>query len=332
MRLIEVLDEHTHLLEKRVGTRGEAEQLRQLADDDRDAEAVHVSDLHLLGEQVGDETEFSKPEPNLGEADEHRQHARQRDRGLGVAAREQRRYRGQDQRGDRRVGPEDQHPRGAEHRVADQARDRRVKTRDRRKPGELGVRHALRDEDRGEDDPGEEVRSQPRALIGTRGANAWHPAFGRRCELRRATAHRSSAGPRYPRGEQAGRKTHRRARLGSRSEHRCAHGSTRRRPPAERSPAPIAAARRTRRWRTRPRRRCDPRGTMLTAACGSASGAIAGMDGACARAAWRGRSPRPRRSRSRRSRCQRPCAPLGLRRRRSRPRSEAKAGSSSPPV
>ena len=43
-------------------------------------EAVHVADLHLLGEQVGDEPELAQAEADLGEADEHRQHAGQRDR------------------------------------------------------------------------------------------------------------------------------------------------------------------------------------------------------------------------------------------------------------
>ena len=46
--------------EERVGVGGEAEQLRQLSDDDRDAEAVHVADLHLLGEEVGDEPELAR--------------------------------------------------------------------------------------------------------------------------------------------------------------------------------------------------------------------------------------------------------------------------------
>ena len=49
-------------------------------DDDRDREAVHVADLDLLGEQVGDEAELPQAEPDLGEPDEDREHARQRDR------------------------------------------------------------------------------------------------------------------------------------------------------------------------------------------------------------------------------------------------------------
>ena len=68
-----------------VGIGGEPEELRQLADDDRDREAVHVADLHLLGEQVGDEPELGEPEPDLDRADDQRHHARQRDRGRRIA-------------------------------------------------------------------------------------------------------------------------------------------------------------------------------------------------------------------------------------------------------
>ena len=48
LRLVEVVRERAQLPEERIGVRGETEQLRQLADDDRDRKAVHVSDLHLL--------------------------------------------------------------------------------------------------------------------------------------------------------------------------------------------------------------------------------------------------------------------------------------------
>ena len=40
-----------------LGVSREAEQLGQLADDDDDRQSVHVADLHLVGEQVGDEAE-----------------------------------------------------------------------------------------------------------------------------------------------------------------------------------------------------------------------------------------------------------------------------------
>ena len=51
------------------------------------AEAVHVADLHLLGEQVGDEPELPEAEADLDEADEDGEHSGERDRGPRVAAR-----------------------------------------------------------------------------------------------------------------------------------------------------------------------------------------------------------------------------------------------------
>ena len=109
------------------------------------AEAVHVADLHLLGEQVGDEAELAEPEPDLDEADEAAPASRRgRSRSRVAAGDEQRRDGGEDQRRDRRVGPEHQHARRAEDRVADQAGDGGVEAGDRREAGQLGVGHALR--------------------------------------------------------------------------------------------------------------------------------------------------------------------------------------------
>ena len=54
--------------EEPVGVGREAEQLRQLAHDDGDAEAVHVPDLHLAREQVGDESELAQTEADLDES------------------------------------------------------------------------------------------------------------------------------------------------------------------------------------------------------------------------------------------------------------------------
>ena len=63
-----------------------------------------------LGEEVGDEPELAQPQPDLDEPDEHRHHPGQRDRLGRVAARdEQRGDGGEDQGGDRRVGPEHEH-------------------------------------------------------------------------------------------------------------------------------------------------------------------------------------------------------------------------------
>ena len=60
VRPVEAVEEGLHLGEERVRRGREPEQLRQLSDDDRDGQAVHVADLHLLGEEVGDEPELAR--------------------------------------------------------------------------------------------------------------------------------------------------------------------------------------------------------------------------------------------------------------------------------
>ena len=84
--LVQALDELLDLVEEAVGVGREAEELRQLADDDRDAQAVHVADLHLLGEQVGDEAELAQPRGRSRRARRAREHPGERDRGAGIAA------------------------------------------------------------------------------------------------------------------------------------------------------------------------------------------------------------------------------------------------------
>ena len=209
VRLVDALGERLDLVEEAVRVGGEPEELRQLADDDRDRQAVHVPHLHLLGEQVGHEAELPQPEPDLHEPHEDGEHPGQRDRGSGVPAREQRGDRRQDQRRDGRVRTEDEHARGAEERVGEQAGDRRVEPRHGRQPGQLGVRHALGNEDRRQHDARDGVRAQPRAVVGAREPHAGHPSLQRlpatrrrplgRCHLLVPVGHQSSlAGARWP--------------------------------------------------------------------------------------------------------------------------------------
>ena len=68
------------LVDEAVGVGREPEQLRELAHDDRDREAVHVADLDLAREQVGDEPELAEPEPISISADEQGEHPGERDR------------------------------------------------------------------------------------------------------------------------------------------------------------------------------------------------------------------------------------------------------------
>ena len=92
--LVEVGHELAYFLDKGVSVRREPAELRQLPDDDDDRQSVHVADLDLAGEQVGDEAQLANTKPDLDEADQDGEHAGQSDGGGRVVA-------GHDERGDR---------------------------------------------------------------------------------------------------------------------------------------------------------------------------------------------------------------------------------------
>ena len=149
-----------------VGVHREPEQLGQLTDDDGQRQAVHVADLGRLGQQVGDEPELGQPGDDHHDTDEHGEQRGERDGPRRVAAGEQQRGdRRRDHRTERRVGAEHQDPGRAEDGVAEQAQDRGVEAGDRRKPGQLGVRHPLRHQQRREHQPGDDVLGQPFPLV-----------------------------------------------------------------------------------------------------------------------------------------------------------------------
>ena len=77
-------EERLDLVDEAVRVGGEAEELGELADDDGDRQPVHVADLDLLGEQVGDEPQLAEPQADLDEADHERQHAGEGDGRGGV--------------------------------------------------------------------------------------------------------------------------------------------------------------------------------------------------------------------------------------------------------
>ena len=87
---VEVLEPRAQLVDEAVGVGGEAAQLRELPHDDGDGEAVHVTDLHLARQQVGDEPELAEPESDLDETDEQGQHPRERDRASRVVRHQER--------------------------------------------------------------------------------------------------------------------------------------------------------------------------------------------------------------------------------------------------
>ena len=121
---------------------------------------------------------WPRPRPSSMSPHDHRHHPRQHDSLAGVVAgHDQRCDRGEDQRPQRRVGTQHQDPARTHDRISDETGDRGVQAVHRRQPGELGVRHALRNQDGRQHDPGDEIRTQPAALVGPQQVEPRHVAF-----------------------------------------------------------------------------------------------------------------------------------------------------------
>ena len=157
------------------GADREAEQLGQLRDDhsDRDAHQVAEADGHR--QQLGHEAEARHPAGQHDRPDEDRQQTGERDLRRLVAARGD----GDDRRGHQRrhgrVGSQDEDPRRAQQEVREERHHRRVQAGDRRQACELGVRHALGDEQGGEDGTRDDVAPQRRAAVASQQREPRHP-------------------------------------------------------------------------------------------------------------------------------------------------------------
>ncbi len=90
----EPVDEGLELGNEPVCVGREPCELGKLADEDRDGQAVHVADLDLLREQVGDESELAGTEPDQDQADHHRHHPGERNGGFGVVRHDDERHDG----------------------------------------------------------------------------------------------------------------------------------------------------------------------------------------------------------------------------------------------
>jgi len=142
--LVKAVDERPELVDEAVRVGREPTELGQLTDDDRVGKPVHVADLHLLREEVSDEAELGDTEADLAKSDHEGHHAGQRDRPRRiVSCHHKRRDRGEAQRSERRVWPQHQDSARSHDRVPNETGDRRVQPRDRGKPGQLCVGHAL---------------------------------------------------------------------------------------------------------------------------------------------------------------------------------------------
>ena len=136
------LGEAGRFRDESVGIDREAEQFWELADEDREGEAVHVADLGRLGQQVGHEAQLGDAGEHGHHPDQQREHRGERDGTLRIPlAPDDGDDGGGDHGPERGVRPQHQDPGGAEDGVADQVQDGGVQPSDRRQARQLGIGH-----------------------------------------------------------------------------------------------------------------------------------------------------------------------------------------------
>ena len=171
MRLGQAAGERGELLEEPVGVERQPEELRRLADEDEDGDAVKVARQDGPREEVRHE---AQPRDAAGDQDPRRHQGEQGEqRGVtrGVAGGERTEAGGDDQTGGR-VGADDQLAGRTENRVGEQREDRRVDPDDDRHASEIRVGDADRQRHRGHREPGAEVAPDVRPAIGPQQAQA----------------------------------------------------------------------------------------------------------------------------------------------------------------
>ena len=164
------------VLDQGVAVDGEAEQLRDLAHEHHQRDAVEVADPDGLGQQVGHEPQVQEPAQHQGGTHQEGQQPGQGHGPLRVTGGQWQDGGGDDGR-ERRVGPQHQDPRRADQRVGQQRHDRGVQAGLRWQSRRLRVAHAGRDEQCREHHAGHQVRTQPGPLVPPGHDHAREPSF-----------------------------------------------------------------------------------------------------------------------------------------------------------
>ena len=203
-RPAEVAQQGPELLEEVALALLDPEQLRDLADDDREREPDDEPLHHGLGDEAREEPQTEEPGGQRQDADGERHRDRQLDVGVGPSGGEIAHGRGR-QRGRRRHRSHDQLPGAAERRVQEQRTGCRIEADDRRDARDRGVRERFGHEHCPDRQPGDDVAAQPPAVV------PGHPAVDElrhRCSIRsRVTFHIVRIGrmpPRRPAGLYSG--------------------------------------------------------------------------------------------------------------------------------
>ena len=165
--LAEVPGEVADIVDEPLAGRRNAEEARQLVGDHDQRDPGEVPEPDGLREQIGEEAEPGDGPDEQQRSDHEREQPCDGDT-LGRIGAGDGDHGGRDERGERRVGAEDENPRRPEHGVGEERDQGRVQAGDGWEPRQLRVGHPLGHEQRREHDAGDEVTPQPLPPVGAR--------------------------------------------------------------------------------------------------------------------------------------------------------------------
>ena len=171
----DLLDDSPRLAQGTVGGNRKAEELRNLAQQHRQRDAVHVAVADRLRQQLGNEAQTREAGRHAHDAGDDRHRGTGCDRPLRVARRQRQDDR-QNHGRERRVRTQNENAARTEDRVREQRDDGRVEPVDTGHARCLGVRDADRYEHRRHDETGDEVVPQPRRFVLTKNLQPGSPA------------------------------------------------------------------------------------------------------------------------------------------------------------
>ena len=143
----------------------DAENLRDLVDDDHHRNAGLEADQHRLGNEIGDEAEAEDRCQDQNSPHHHRQQRRRVEQRSGIAARHGFTELCGRQDCKRRAGTDAQWSRRAEHCIDDHRHERGIEAHLNRQACDGGIRHRLRNDDRGRRESRHDIGTQPLAPV-----------------------------------------------------------------------------------------------------------------------------------------------------------------------
>jgi hypothetical protein len=139
----------------------DAQEFRDLVQDDDEPDSGLEADQDRFGNEIGDEAQPQERRQHQDGSHQQRQHGRRTQQGRRIPGRDDLADFGARQDGQRCGGAHAERARGSERRIDQHGQERRVEAHLHRQSGDRGVRHRLRNDDRCGDQAGHHVVAQP---------------------------------------------------------------------------------------------------------------------------------------------------------------------------